>query len=150
MSTRRDIDTEGEQREWDAQERAVRAERLGAEAGDDATVAQYRLIARALRDPPLDPQPRDFAARTAAQIEVRSRIANERVEVWFERTLVTLLVLAGAAVVLAYNGERLRELVSAFAVSEPVAFRVQTLASWAVAIAACVGISSAFKLDRKR
>jgi hypothetical protein len=150
MSKRRDIDTESERREWDAQEKAVRAERDGAQVGDDAAVAQYRLIARTLRNPPLDPQPRDFAARTAAYVEARSRVANERVEVWLERALVTLLVLAGAAIVLVYNGERLRDLASAFALSEPAAFRVQTLVGWGVAIAACVGVSSALKFDRKR
>ena len=34
MSTERDFDKEREQREWQAQENALRAERAGARAGD--------------------------------------------------------------------------------------------------------------------
>jgi hypothetical protein len=61
MSTR-DFDTEREQREWEAQERGLQEERAGARSGRDADVAQYRLIARALRTPRLAPLPSDFAA----------------------------------------------------------------------------------------
>ena len=45
-------------REWEAQERALRAERLKLDAGQgDARTAQYRMIARALRQPPVSPMP---------------------------------------------------------------------------------------------
>jgi hypothetical protein len=111
-------------------------------------VAQYRLIARALRNQRLDPWPSDFVARTAARVALESRIASESVEVWLERALVTLLVLAGAVTVLVYNGETLREL--SFTLPEPTALGLRTVMSWGAAVAACVGVSWAFELVRKR
>ena len=148
MSTERDFDDEREQREWRAQENAVRAERLGARAGDDPNVAQYRLIARALRNPPLDPLPSDFAVRMAARVVGReSRAANESVEVWLERALVALLLLAGGAALVVYNVESLREMT--FSLPERTALGMQTVASWSIAIAACVGISAVFALPKK-
>jgi hypothetical protein len=144
----RDFDTERERHEWDTQESALRAERAGAAGtGDSADVAQYRLIARALRTPPLGSLPSDFAARVAARVEVSSRGANESVELWLERGLVALLVSAGAAALIVYNGDWLREL--SFSVPERAQFRIQTIVSWSLAIAACVGISSAFALGRR-
>ena len=144
----RDFDTEREQREWDAQESALRAERAGtAETGASADIAQYRLVARALHSPPLGSLPSDFAARVAARVERSSRGANDSVELWLERGLVALLVLAGAAAVIVYNGDWLREL--SFSVPERAQFGIQTILSWSLAIAACVGISSAFALGRK-
>lgn len=144
----RDFDTEREQREWDAQESALRAERLGdAETSGGADVAQYRLVMRALRSPPLGSLPSDFAARVAARAERDSRGTNESVELWLERGLVALLVLAGAAALIVYNGDWLREL--SFSVPERAQFGIQTIVSWSLAIAACVGISSALALGRK-
>jgi len=148
MTTRDDFDERRAQREWEAQESALRAERHGAPAGRDTAVAQYRLIARALRNPPLDPLPSDLVARVAAGIALESRIASERVEVWLERGLVVLLLLAGAAAVAVYNGESLRELTSSL--PEPAVLGTQVLTSWGFAIAACVGISWAFEGSRKR
>jgi len=147
MSTERDFDDEREQREWRAQESAVRAERSGARAGGDPDVAQYRLIARALRNPPLDPLPSDFAVRVAARVGRESPSANESVEVWLERALVALLLLAGGAALFVYNGEALREM--SFSLPERTALGMQTIASWSIAIAACVGISAVFALPKK-
>jgi len=146
MSTR-DFDTEREQREWEAQERALVDERAGARAGGDANVAQYRLIARALRRPQLAPLPSDFAARTAARAAVESRAASERVEVWLERGLIALLLVAGGVALTVFNSEWLETL--SFSVPERAAPSIQTLVSWSIAVAACVGISSAFALARK-
>ena len=146
MSTERDFDEERERREWQAQENALRAERTGARAGD-SDVAQYRLVARALRSPPLAPIPSDFAARVAASAEHSARGVNESVEMWLERGLVALLLLAGVTALIVYNGDWLREL--SFSVPERAASGVQTIVSWSLAIAACVGISSAFALARK-
>ena len=61
---------------------------------------------------------------------------------------MALLLLAGAAAVIVYNGDSLREL--SFSVPERRHFGIQTVVSWSLAIAACVGISSAFALARKR
>jgi hypothetical protein len=142
MSTR-DFDTEREQREWEAQERALREERAGARSRSDADVAQYRLIARALSTPALSPLPSDFAARVVA----KSRVADEGVEEWLERGLLVFLLLAGGVALSVYNGAWLQTL--SFSVSEHAALSIQTLASWSIAVAACVGISSAFALARK-
>ena len=146
MSTERDFD-EREHREWQAQERALRAERARERAPGDPAMAQYRLIARALRDPPLAPLPSDFAVKTAARV-VGAQTLGERVDVWLGRALLALLLLAGVAALYVYNGDSLREI--SLSVSERAAFRMQTLASWGMAIAACVALSSAFALSAKR
>ncbi|HJR68922.1 MAG TPA: hypothetical protein VKA43_02685, partial [Gammaproteobacteria bacterium] len=124
MSTERDLD-EREQREWQVQERALRAERAGERSQGDPAVAQYRLIARALRDPPLAPLPSDFAVRTAARV-AGAQSLSEQVDVWLGRALLALLLLAGVAAVLIYNGDSLREF--SLSVPERAAFRIQTLA----------------------
>jgi hypothetical protein len=145
-SNGRDFDDEREQREWSAQESALRAERAGG-FGSGAGVAEYRLIARALRMPPLDPLPGDFAAQTAARALREQRIANETVEIWLERGLVALLLVGGAAVLLAY-----RDSLPALSFSVPAGATVgiQSVLSWSLAVAACVGFSSVFRFVGKR
>jgi hypothetical protein len=147
MSTR-DFETEREQREWEAQERALVEERAGARARGDVNVAQYRLIARALRRPQLAPLPSDFAARTAARAMIESRAASERVEVWLERGLIALLLVAGGVALSVFNGEWFETL--SFGVPERASLSIQTLVSWSIAIAGCVGISSGFALALAR
>ena len=63
------FDDAAREREWQAQEHALRAERLGLDpAAGDARVRRYRLLARALREPMPDALPADFAQRMAAQV----------------------------------------------------------------------------------
>ena len=50
--------------------------------------------------------PRESSRASSAS----SRGANESVEMWLERGLVALLLLAGAAALIVYNGDWLREL----------------------------------------
>jgi hypothetical protein len=147
MSERRGFDEERDQREWEAQESGLRAERAGAHATGDAAVSAYRLVARALRTPPLDALPADFAARTAALAVRESRIVNENVEVWLGRGLVALLLLAGAAALRIYADESLFGL--SVSLPERAEFGIQTVLSWSLAIAACVGLSSVFAAARK-
>ena len=135
-----------EQREWEAQERALYEERSGAPSTGDRHVDVYRLVARALRAPPLAPLPSDFAARTAGRVRAL-RATGEQVEIWLERALVALLLLGGAGALMLYNGDWLREL--PLSVPEGAAMGVRTVATWSVAVAACVGISSVFSLARK-
>jgi hypothetical protein len=144
MGTERNFADEREQREWEAQEDALRAERVRANGSGDAAVAQYRLVARALRAPALDPLPRDFAAETAARVE---RLASEHVEVWLERALVALLLLAGIGAMFFYRDEPL----VSFSLSLPERAEpgIQAVLSWSVAIAACVGVSSMLARVRK-
>lgn len=57
------------EREWLAQERASRRERLQLDpAGDDARSQRYRLLARVLREPQPVALPTDFAQQLAARI----------------------------------------------------------------------------------
>jgi hypothetical protein len=148
MSNGRDFDSEREQREWDLQEAAMRSERAGSAAVGDADVAQYRLVARALRMPELDAIPRDFAAQTAARALREARIANETVELWLARGLVALLLLAGAFAIRAYAGDSLLGL--SFSVPENATVAIQSVVGWSLAVAACVGISSMFAFAGKR
>ena len=148
MSLGTDFDNEREQREWDAQESAVRAERVGSSSVDDADVAQYRVIARALRTPQLEPIPRDFAAETAARALRDARLANESVEVWLGRGLIALLLLAGAVALRVYGGES--SLGLSFRIPDAAALNIQAVVGWSLAVAACVGISSLFAFAGKR
>ena len=94
------------EREWDAQERALRAEAEGAALGQDPLVARYRVVARALRQPMPPALPANFAQMLAA------RVGRAPLDTRVERTLtgaLTVLLLASAAVVAAlYGGEWLR------------------------------------------
>jgi hypothetical protein len=148
MSNGSEFDSEREQREWDAQESATRAEHTGSAAGGDKGVAQYRVIERALRTPQLDAIPRDFAAQTAARALRDARLASETVEVWLQRGLVALLLVAGAVALRVYGGESLLDL--PFSVSDGAALNVQAVVGWSLAVAACVGISSVFTFAGKR
>ena len=148
MSSGRDFDNEREQREWDAQERALRAERSGSADVGTADVAQYRLIARALRTPELDALSMDFAAQTAARARSEVHVANESVEVWLERGLVALLLVAGVAAMRAYDIDAW--LGFSFSIADGAAAGIQSVLSWSLAIAACIGISSVFAFAGKR
>ncbi|HXS80267.1 MAG TPA: hypothetical protein VN818_08275 [Gammaproteobacteria bacterium] len=148
MSEGRDFESEREQREWDAQEAALRAERAGSVAAGDAEFTQYRLIARALRTPQLDVIPHDFARETAARALREQRIANEAVEVWLGRGLIALLLLAGAGALRVYGGEAL--LGFSFSVPDAATLGIQSVVGWSFAVAACVGISSVFAFAGRR
>jgi hypothetical protein len=148
MSLGRDFDTEREQREWNAQESAMRGERAGSAPAGDAGAEQYRLIARALRTPPIDPVPLDFAAQTAARAAREARLANEAVEIWLGRVLVASLLVAGAVAIRVYGGQSLLDF--SFSVPDGATFGIRTVVSWSLAVAACIGISSAFAFAGKR
>lgn len=146
MSKGRDFDSEREQREWDAQEHAMRAERAGSAPAGDAVAQQYRLVARALRTPEIDALPADFVAQTAARARREARVASESVELWLERGLVALLLLAGVVAIREYGGE-LPGL--SFSVPDGATFGIQSVLSWSLVVAACVGVSSVFAFGKR-
>jgi hypothetical protein len=72
MNNGRRFDTDDE-REWEAQERARAAERIGAPLADeDATAQRYRVLARELGTLPRAALPMDFAETVARRAAVRT------------------------------------------------------------------------------
>jgi len=140
----RPFDAAAREREWQAQEQALREERLGLAPGDDARVSRYRVLARALREPLQGTLQADFASRISLQVEARSPV-NRRSDVEpftdaFERNLLRVLIaFFGLAIGIAtalYGGESF----------EPVADAVlragATLKNpWLLAFTACLVLS---------
>lgn len=139
----RPFDDSALEREWRAQEEALRAERERADsAHDDARRRSYRAVARALREPLPDALPPDFAAR------LEQRVAQERADNAFaspfERIALGLMIaLFGIAIGIAVA-------VSAAATLQPVGDALHAIMSlgsnrWLVALGACVALSGAMQ-----
>ncbi len=128
-----------DEREWQAQEQALRDERLGiATSGSDAPDAHYRMIARALSEPPADGLPRNFAQDVARLAMAQAKPANA--DARFELTLLNLLgivLVASGVVVLAMYGR------DAFAGVDA------RIVQWGAALAACVALSWSFDWARR-
>ena len=122
MNTR---DREHEERR---QAEAEAAERNGLPPGADPAVNEYRLVLRALRTPPVDGLPMDFAARIARRV----MFAEERGS--FEDWSVVVLMLAMAAGAMFYLLPMLSKFASAFKLHLPSA-PVPLLAAAAIAVA---------------
>lgn len=101
------FDDPAQEREWQAQERAMRAERLRLDpAAGDARMRRYRLLARTLREPMPDALPADFAQRMAAQVAAtpaRRHAADTRLESALASALAAVLLAAGAATLAIYG-----------------------------------------------
>ena len=99
---------EREALEWLAQERAREEERRGlplAAAENDPAgraVAEYRLIARALRAPAMEPLPMDLAAQIVRHVAA-VQVLGDRVERWMLRILGLLLAASAAGAVAIYG-----------------------------------------------
>lgn len=122
---------EYDEREWQAQERALHEVRNGVQpSSEDVAVARYRDIANVLRRPPVDALPADFAERVA---RIASRPA---VETRFEQILVRVLAVVFAFSALAalgiYGGRLLAMLQSA---TDTGSLR------WTLGLAACLAVS---------
>ena len=105
--------TDADAREWDLQERARGDVRAGL-AGDavPGDFAAYRRIAQALRTPPPDRLPSNFAfevAQRAARLP-DARPADLRLEQWLVRALVVALGVGALVVAALYGGSWLRAL----------------------------------------
>lgn len=131
------FDDDASEREWLAQERAMRRERLQLDpAGDDARGQRYRLLARALREPLPAALPADFAQRMAASVR------PARPGIRFEFALLSVLagtLVIGAGTVTAIYGrawlQPFRELLPAF--------QAPTL-GWLLALGGCLAVSWLF------
>lgn len=131
-------DARFDEHEWQLQERAVREQRAGVAGGDDPLLAQYRRVARALREPTGAPPP-DFAQAVAATLATASGSADMRLELLLLRALSGLLGLSAIAVAALYGGQWL----PAFAALLP-AMATGTAFNWALALGACLGLSWSF------
>ena len=106
-------DHSSDEREWQAQERAMRDERRdAAPASKNTSEATYRLIAQALSQPPTALLPIDFAEQVArlATKPTRAARTNRYPERYLLYALGAVLVLSCASTLLMY-GDSLRRLV---------------------------------------
>ena len=116
--------------------------------GGDADVAEYRLIARALRTPPLDAVAERFrgtngrarAARAARRERERRGLARARARRVAARSPAAWRSPSSTA-------SRCSDV--SFSVPDGAAPGIQTVVSWSIAVAACVGLSSVFALAGK-
>lgn len=128
-----------QEREWQAQERALQAERLGLDPSNgDERVRRYRLLARALREPMPHALPADFARRMAARVAAapaRAGADDSRLEFVLIGTLVAVMVVAAGVVVADYGSAWL----PAFRRLLPASGAPAT--DWMLALGACLGVS---------
>jgi anti-sigma factor RsiW len=133
------FDDAANEREWLAQERAMRRERLQLDpAGDDARSRRYRLLARALREPLPEALPADFAQRLAARvaaIPARRAAPGRSFESTLMLALATVLAVAAGAVVAIYGGAWLPSFLTLLPTPHAPATR------WLLALAGCLGAS---------
>jgi hypothetical protein len=124
-----------DEREWQAQERAMRAERSptqrDADNADNAQAASYRAIDRALRVPPLSPLPPDFAADVARCAQAAHDAGADRVERILTHALIALLGLSVGVISVIYGAQWLPALETAMPDSG---------GAWLSLVAACAGM----------
>lgn len=128
------FDDPAREREWQAQERAARHERLHLDpAADDARTQGYRLLARALKVEPPGSLPRDFAQRVGALAAQSAHGSAARFETALTAALAGVLVVSAAVATVLYGSQWL----PAFAVWVPP----PSIAQWLAALVGCVGLS---------
>ncbi len=129
------FDDAASEREWLAQETAMRRERLHLDpAGDDARSRRYRLLARALRDPLPDGLPADFAQQLAARVAAAPG-PTPRIEVVLVSALAIAMVVAAVAVTAIYGNAWLPSFSAILPAPQAPASR------WLLALAGCLGVS---------
>ncbi|HEY5805144.1 MAG TPA: hypothetical protein VIT90_15765 [Lysobacter sp.] len=127
------------EREWQAQERAMEQERRGVPLdAADPRVGEYRLIARALRAPAMEPVPFDLAAQIVRRVEATQTL-GERVEGWLLRILVAVLALAAVGAVAIYGHAWAAGFAALWPDPSPQS------AGWGGLLLACLGLSLAWQ-----
>jgi hypothetical protein len=133
------FDDAAHEREWLAQENAMRRERLQLDpAGDDARSRRYRLLARTLREPLPDALPADFARQLAAQVAARPdrrAASGTRFEFALMLALAILLAVVTGVVVAIYGDAWLPSFVTLLPTPHAPTTR------WLLALAGCLGAS---------
>lgn len=135
MSEPQDFGRDSDRLEWQAQERALDAERRGADhKGSRGSDAEYRLIARALRQPPIGALPENFAAQMAARVGSTGNVGGDRLETWLVRGLLLAMVVGGIASVTVFGDAWLA----------PLAAQASgTAVSWIVSAVICLVLTLA-------
>lgn len=125
--------------EWQAQERAREQERRGLPLDRaDPRLAEYRLIARALRTPAMEPVPYDLAAQIVRHVE-GAPAPGELLERWLLRGLGLVFAIAGLAVVVAYGGRWVPAFAGLWPQLSPAS------ADWAGLLIGCLAVSLAWQ-----
>lgn len=146
MSKHRDIDFfkhPAAEREWQAQEAAMRAAREGR-APADARDAAYRHIDAALRADDAISLPADFAEQLAAKagpVPTATTAPETGLEKQLTRLLLAALVIAGLVVAVLEGG-------SWFS-ADPAAWSVAGN-PWVLALLACLGASQGAEMLRRK
>ena len=127
------FDDAGHEREWLAQEEAIRRERLHLDAtGNDIRDRHYRLLARALRESSQDGLPPDFATRVA--IRANAAVASSaRFELALLIILLVIMVVIAGTIMMIHGGEWISLL--------GTVLTAPNANSWLVAFAICLGAS---------
>lgn len=124
------------EREWQAQENAMRREHLHLDpTGEDPRSQRYRLLARALRAIPPDSLPRDFAQRVSALAAASepARTTAMTLEMILATALASLLLLAAVTATFIYGATWW----PAFVAVQPAPATTQ----WLLALVGCLGLS---------
>lgn len=133
------------EREWLAQENALRRERLHMDpSGDNAQSQRYRLLIRALRTTPPDALPADFAQQVSALAAARAqeRTTAITLESVLTTALTSALLLAAVVVTAIYGAAWL----PSFEALSPAPATTQ----WLLALIACLGVSGLLETWSRR
>ncbi|HEY0505747.1 MAG TPA: hypothetical protein VGD42_19860 [Lysobacter sp.] len=135
----RNLDALRLEAEWQAQERALEQERRGVPLdAADPRLAEYRLIARALRNPAMEPVPADLAAQIVQHVTVAQGL-GEVLERWLLRVLGIGLALVALVAVAAYGTDW------APAFSDLVPRWSPRSADWSGVVIGCLALSLAWQ-----
>lgn len=118
--------------EWQAQEQALQRERAqnACDERDNAQVRSYRVVMRALKQPPPDLLPENFAEQVAALAE-RPATAPLRLEDGLLAALMTALVCGAIALAMIDGQDWLHAIASIRLIANP----------WIYALLGCLAMS---------